>query len=86
MERQYTEEEMAELDLETPAVVGMTVEEAQDAVETAGLVCRVEGDGDTVLDQIPLMRGTASRRTVRLCSIRTVQAWKNGLPCRISVG
>ena len=53
VDRQYTETEMEDLDLDTPAVTGKPVTEAKSAVEEAGLVCRVEGDGDTVLDQIP---------------------------------
>ena len=53
VERQYTESEMQELDLDTPAVVGKTVSEAKSILENAEIVCRIEGSGDTVLDQIP---------------------------------
>lgn len=53
IERQYTEEELAKRDAETPAVAGQSVEDAKTALNNSGLGFSVLGDGDTVVQQIP---------------------------------
>ncbi len=53
IERQYTEEELAKRDAETPSVTGLPVEDAKTALNNSSLGFSVLGDGDTVLQQIP---------------------------------
>lgn len=53
---EYTEEEAAKLNTTAPSVENLTVEEARDAIENAGLTCKVIGgeeEGTTVIRQIP---------------------------------
>ena len=53
VERQYTDDELEELDTTTPGVIGKTVDEAQDELEEAGFSVRVIGNGSTVVSQSP---------------------------------
>ncbi len=53
VERQYTENEMEDLDTSTPGVIGKDVNEAEDILEQAGFGVRVVGDGDKVVSQSP---------------------------------
>ena len=53
IERQYTDEELAEQDTETPSVVGLTIEEAKNTLNNSSLGFTVLGSGDTVVQQIP---------------------------------
>lgn len=53
VEPKYTEEELAKLDISTPGVVGLGVEEAQTKVSNAGLTYKTYGSGSTVVSQIP---------------------------------
>lgn len=53
IEPKYTEEELAKLDISTPGVTGLSVEEAQTKVSNAGLTYKVYGEGDKVVSQIP---------------------------------
>ncbi len=49
----YTPEEMKELTRTVPVLEGLSVSEAQSALERAGLSNRVVGDGETVTEQMP---------------------------------
>ncbi len=51
----YTEEEQAQLDVQAEDVVGQSVADAENAIEsqTGDLTAVVYGDGDTVLSQLP---------------------------------
>ena len=53
VEPQYTEEELATLDLKTPAVTNQSVSEAMSKIKAEGLTVKVIGDGDTVAYQMP---------------------------------
>ena len=53
VERQYTDDELEELDTTTPGVIGKAVDEAQDELEEAGFSVRVIGNGSTVVSQSP---------------------------------
>jgi stage V sporulation protein D (sporulation-specific penicillin-binding protein) len=59
VEAVYTEEEYASLNTTVPSVEGMTVDTAQSTISTAGLSCRVIGEGDTVIAQNPLGGSTS---------------------------
>lgn len=50
---QYTEEELAQLDVSVPPVDGKTTEGAKTEIKNAGLEVTVIGSGDTVLKQVP---------------------------------
>ncbi len=54
VERSYTEEQRAFIDLTVPNVVGQTAQIAQDALKSNGFTYRVVGEGETVTDQIPV--------------------------------
>ena len=53
VEKQYTAEESAAVDVSTPSVTGKTVAEAEDALEEKNLDYRTIGTGDTITSQIP---------------------------------
>ena len=53
IEKEYTAEESAAVDVSTPNVTGMTVAEAEDALEAKNLDYRTMGSGDTITAQIP---------------------------------
>lgn len=54
VEPSYTDEELAKLNAETPAVTQMTVSAATAALEVKGFTARVIGDGTTVISQYPV--------------------------------
>lgn len=54
VEPSYTDEELAKLNAETPAVTQMTVSAATAALEAKGFTARVMGDGTTVVSQYPV--------------------------------
>jgi len=49
----YTEAELSEKDVTMPDVVGLSYSEAETKLKDAGLQVRIEGEGDTVTDQLP---------------------------------
>ncbi len=53
VEPEYTQEQRENMDRSVPDVTGMTVEEAKKALKEAGLRWHLNGDGDTVTDQLP---------------------------------
>lgn len=53
IEPSYTVEELATMETTVPNVVGMTVEEANKALESASLKYALDGSGEVVLDQLP---------------------------------
>ena len=53
VEKTYTREESAAVDVQTPGVTGMTVKDAAAALEKKGLKYRTVGQGETVATQIP---------------------------------
>lgn len=53
IERQYTDEELAKRDAETPSVTGLPIEDAKTTLNNSSLGFSVLGDGDTVVQQIP---------------------------------
>ncbi|HBD86976.1 MAG TPA: penicillin-binding protein, partial [Clostridiales bacterium] len=53
VEPQYTESEYQNMDKSVPNITGLSVEQAQRALVSAGLGYRVIGSGDTVTGQLP---------------------------------
>ncbi|HCC35415.1 MAG TPA: stage V sporulation protein D [Ruminococcaceae bacterium] len=53
VERKYTAEELAEMDINAPDTVGKEVQESRRMIENAGLSVRVVGDGAQVERQVP---------------------------------
>lgn len=53
IEPMYTDEELAEMNAETPDVLGKSVGEAEDILAAGDFTARVVGDGDKVLTQYP---------------------------------
>ena len=53
VEPQYTESESGGADIEMPEVRGKSLEEAKNALVSAGLKYRVIGSGDSIVDQTP---------------------------------
>ncbi|MDO5448675.1 MAG: penicillin-binding transpeptidase domain-containing protein [Clostridia bacterium] len=53
VEPQYTDDELAKLDVTTSKVVGDTVAEARKKLESTGFEVKVIGNGDTVAKQVP---------------------------------
>ena len=62
----YSDEENDRRELTVPGVIGLTEEQAADALGQAGFEYRVVGDGDTVTDQVPAsgVRIPASGRVI----------------------
>ena len=54
VERVYTEEQQAFIDVTVPNVVGQVADVGIDAAESAGFTVRTVGEGDTVTGQIPV--------------------------------
>lgn len=52
-EPQYSDEELKKLAISVPDLIGKTVASAKTKLSQAGLVCKVVGDGDTVINQLP---------------------------------
>ena len=53
VEKQYTAEESAAVDVTTPRVTGYTVADAESRLEAKGLSFRTVGEGDVVTGQVP---------------------------------
>ena len=53
VEPQYTDDELAKLDVKTAKAVGKTVAEAKKELESTGFTVKVIGNGDTVAKQVP---------------------------------
>ncbi len=53
VETQYTDEEMKNLDTVAESYIGYSVEDAEKAIKDAELNVLIQGDGDTVISQIP---------------------------------
>ena len=53
VEPSYTEKELAKLDKTVPDTVGFTVSEAKKTVTDAGFTCKVLGEGERVIEQMP---------------------------------
>ncbi len=53
VEPEYTEEELREVDVPVPSLRGLSVEDAMEKLEAAGLKARVEGEGAQITDQLP---------------------------------
>ncbi len=64
IEPQYTEEELATLDLKTPTATNMSVSDAKAKIEAEGLTPKVIGDGDTVAYQMPEAGQTIAKNGV----------------------
>ena len=54
VEKSYTEEQRAFIDITVPNVVSQTAQIGQDAIKSAGFTVRTVGEGDTVTGQIPV--------------------------------
>ena len=50
---QYTPEELANLEISVPNVIGSDVKTAKTELSNAGFTYRIEGEGQTVVDQVP---------------------------------
>ncbi len=53
VEPQYTEEELSKMNKSTPDLVGKEIANAKLRAESSGLTVRVQGEGTTVLKQVP---------------------------------
>lgn len=53
VEPQYTEKELASMEIEAKNVIGRPVAEARETLLANGFTVKVRGDGDTVISQIP---------------------------------
>ncbi len=53
VEPSYTEKELAKLDKTVPDTVGFAVSEAKKTVTDAGFTCKVLGEGERVIEQMP---------------------------------
>lgn len=53
VEPQYTESELAKLDTTVSNYVGKSVSEVSSELRSAGFNCRVVGNGDKVVSQLP---------------------------------
>ena len=53
VEPHYTEKELANIDISTPQVVGTLAADAKRQIESKSLSCRIVGEGDTVIRQVP---------------------------------
>mgnify|MGYP000951487990 CR=1 FL=1 len=56
VEPQYTEEELAKLDMKAPQLVGSTVAQATKDAKAIGYNVKVIGEGETVLNQTPVAK------------------------------
>ncbi len=61
VEAVYTEEELETVSYSTPALVGKTVEEAKNSIESSNVTVKVVGSGDTVVRQLPSAGQSISR-------------------------
>lgn len=53
VEPEYTQEELAMIDITVPDITGKTRDEAEQLLKAAGVNISFRGDGDVVLDQVP---------------------------------
>ncbi|MCL1819899.1 MAG: penicillin-binding transpeptidase domain-containing protein [Oscillospiraceae bacterium] len=51
---QYSADDLAGRELQTPTFKGLSLDDAIDAAKNEGLKYRTEGEGDTVIDQLPI--------------------------------
>ena len=64
VERQYTEKELAMLDVTAPNLVGMTIGEARAALKKDGYEVRTVGSGETVTAQMPAYQQTMPKNGI----------------------
>ncbi len=57
---EYTEEELETLDVTVPKLIGMTVDEATQALEKLGLTVRLIGDEERITDQLPALNAAVA--------------------------
>lgn len=53
VQRQFTEEEMAQMSLTVPELRGLSVDEAQNKLKNAKMNAKIQGSGAEVVDQLP---------------------------------
>lgn len=53
VERQYTDEELAQMSLTVPDVRGLTEKQATDRLQAENLKAKVVGEGESIVDQLP---------------------------------
>lgn len=53
VERKYTDKELSELDVKAPSVVGKTLAQAKNELNTLKLTPKIFGNGDKVISQVP---------------------------------
>ncbi len=53
VERQFTEEEMAQMNISVPELRGMKIDEAKTILANEKMNAKVQGDGEEVIDQLP---------------------------------
>jgi len=63
-EAQYTDEELATMDIKTPSVLGKSITGAKSAIISKGLTVKVVGNGDTVINQNPTEGQSVSEKGV----------------------
>jgi stage V sporulation protein D (sporulation-specific penicillin-binding protein) len=66
IEPQYTEAELAKLEVNVSQYVGMTVADAKSAISKSSLACEIIGDGEKVTRQIPEAGGTFAKNTGKI--------------------
>ena len=65
-EPQYTEEELATVDINVRNYSGYSVMGAKDDIEGRGLICEVIGEGETVISQVPTEGSTVTKQHGRI--------------------
>ncbi len=65
-EPQYTEEELATVDINVRNYTGYSIMGARDDIESRGLICEIIGDGDTVVSQVPAEGSTVTKQHGRI--------------------
>lgn len=78
VEPEYTQEELALVDITVPDVTGKTRNEAKTELETVGINIKFNGDGDVVTDQIP-------KAYSKLAKDSTVVAYTEGADAKRTV-
>ena len=78
VEKEYSAEESAAVDVTTPRVTGMTVSEAEEALKAKNLGSRTIGTGDTVTAQIPSAGASVPGRSTVILYLGDAQPSETG--------
>lgn len=86
IEPQYTDEELATMEMNVSLYKGMNPQDAKKAIQYLGMKCEIVGDGDTVITQMPPAGSAISKNTGKIILYTGSELPKNSVSVPSVVG